>query len=544
MPRVLASALVLALVFFGCSQDGSPSPDASSPAPSPSASTSASSAPGRPEGLPTGPSSSPEPATTAAERRGVEWEDLENLSFEVSGWAVQLEDGRATFNYGGESSDLYTLQNRVAQGDLDSDGYDDVVVHIVMSSAGSGEFHLIVAVIDDGQGGTAHQPVWVGDRIVIESIDVRDGLVEVSLLDRQLDEPFTVITRRQTLEINFSGPEPEVSVIDSHPLEDLPLPDPELPEIAIQFDSGAIGAIVAGSIGFRQRQTYSASISAGQAFTATLEAPVGIWLDVRLGDHVVASASERSQSVQAELLATGSWEVTVVSSHTGEADYKLSIEALPLGSVTTPAPSPTVSTIDAALPDFNPTPIPGEPSPVIYFTFDDGPHSVYTPQVLDVLARYGARAMFFVVGSLADRYPGTIQRILNEGHTIGNHTWNHESLAGLPREEFDETVGRTQALLSNRGTTCLRPPYASMDAFTRDWAAEHGLSIETWDFSPQDWIQRPAQVMAQDIVDHARDGAILLLHDGGGDRTQTVLALDVALSYLSDQGFRFEPLCT
>ena len=362
----------------------------------------------------------------------MEWEDLENLSFEVSGQAVQLEDGRATFNYGGESSDLYTLQNRVAQGDLDSDGYDDVVAHIVLSSAGSGEFHLIVPVIDDGQGGTAHQPVWVGDRIVIESIDVRDGLVEVSLLDRQLDEPYTVITRRQTLEINFSGPEPEVSVIES----------------------------------------------------------------------------------------------------------------LPLGSVTTPAPSPTVSPIDAALPDFNPTPIPGEPSPVIYFTFDDGPHPVYTPQVLDVLARYGARAMFFVIGSLADRYPGTVQRILNEGHTIGNHTWNHESLAGLPREEFDETVGRTQALLGNRSTTCLRPPYASMDAFTRDWAAEHGLSIETWDFSPQDWIQRPAHVMAQDIVDHARDGAILLLHDGGGDRTQTVLALDVALSYLSDQGFRFEPLCT
>ena len=179
----------------------------------------------------------------------------------------------------------------------------------------------------------------------------------------------------------------------------------------------------------------------------------------------------------------------------------------------------------------------------MYFTFDDGPHPVFTPQVLDVLARYEARATFFVVGSLVEIYPGTTQRIIDEGHTIGNHTWNHEDLGGLTREEFDETVGRTQALLGHRGTACLRPPYASMDAFTREWAAEHGLEVHTWDFSPQDWLQPPAETIAQDLVDHARDGAVLLLHDGGGDRTQTVLGLDIALSELAGRGFRFEPLC-
>ncbi|MCQ3812122.1 MAG: polysaccharide deacetylase family protein [Acidimicrobiia bacterium] len=180
----------------------------------------------------------------------------------------------------------------------------------------------------------------------------------------------------------------------------------------------------------------------------------------------------------------------------------------------------------------------------MYLTFDDGPHPVYTPQVLDVLARYGARATFFVVGSLAESYPGTTQRIIDEGHTIGNHTWNHEALGGLTREEFDETVGRTQALLGHRGTACLRPPYASMDEFTRDWAAAHGLAVVTWDTSPQDWLQISAQDVAQHLVDYARDGVVMLLHDGGGDRSHTVLGLDMALRELSDRGYRFEPLCS
>ncbi|WP_420640112.1 polysaccharide deacetylase family protein [Candidatus Poriferisocius sp.] len=193
--------------------------------------------------------------------------------------------------------------------------------------------------------------------------------------------------------------------------------------------------------------------------------------------------------------------------------------------------------------DTSPAVPPDGPAPIMYFTFDDGPHPVYTGEVLDVLARYDARATFFVLGSYAERFPVIIQRILDEGHTIGNHTWNHERLGGLPREQFDDTVGRTQALLGNRATTCLRPPYASMDELTRDWAAEHGLRLALWNVDPEDWRAPPALTIAQHIVDHARDGAIILLHDGGTDRSQTVLGLDVALVHLSERGYRFESQC-
>lgn len=474
----------------------------------------------------------------------MEWEDLESLRFEFDGEIIQFEDGQAVVSYGGASEDRYTLQNRVAQGDLNGDGYDDVVAHIVLATAGTGIFHLVVGVIDNGKGGEAQAPVRVGDRIVMDRIEVRDRTVEVVLFDREPDEPFTVISRRQMLEIDFADPEPAVGVIDSQPLESLPPPGPDLPEIDIRFDPGAIGAIVAGSIEFRQRQTYTVYISAGQWFTATLDAPLGVWLDVRLEDHVAASGTERSQHVQAELPATGPWKVTVVSAHAGAAEYKMAIEALPPGSEYPPATTPTESPDDVELPDHSLAPTSDGTAPVVYFTFDDGPHPVYTPQVLDVLAKYNARATFFVVGSLVEALPRTTQRIVDEGHTLANHTWNHENLAGLPREAFDDTVGRTQAVLGSRATNCLRPPYGSLDAFTREWAAEHGLEVQTWDYSPEDWLQPPAAEIAQGLLDHARNGAILLLHDGGGPRTQTVLGLDMALQELTSRGFRFEPLCT
>ena len=494
------------------------------------------------EPLPTA-SPVPEPMGTAPEvieRRSIEWEDLENLAFELDGQLIQLEGGRAEISYGGASTDLFVLQNRVAQGDLDGDGFEDVVAHVILRSAGTGVFHLLVPVMDNGRGGEAKQPVSVGDRIVMEGIEVRDGLIKVTLLDREPDESFIVISRRQTLEIDISGLEPVVSVVESMPLEDLPLPKPEAPEIDIRFDTGAVGDTVTGSIDYQQRQPYKANLSEGQAFTAILEAPIGVWLDVRLGDRVLASGSKRFQSLSANLPATGPWRVTVVSTHAGQVDYRLYVEALPLGASPAPVPTP--------IRPAEPTSVPSEPDsgagPVLYLTFDDGPHPVYTPRVLEILSRHGARSTFFVIGSLVEQYPGIIQRINAQGHTVANHTWNHENLAGLPQEEFDDTVSRTQELLGSQATPCLRPPYGSIDAFTRDWAANHGLDVTLWDVDPADWRRPPAAEIAQHIVDHARDGAVVLLHDGGGDRAQTVLGLDAALSELSERGFRFEPLCT
>ena len=477
------------------------------------------------------------PPVTSVESDPIGWEDLEHLTVEIDGEVVRLEGGRATVSYGGASASIFTLQNRVAQGDLDGDGDEDVVAHIIEQSPGTGVFHLVVPVLDDGGAAMALPPIFVGDRIVMDAITVRDGLIEVSLFDRAEDEPFTVISRHTTLEIDLSGSAPLVTVIDTEPIEEKPLPGPERPEIIIRFEPGAVSATESGTIDFRERQTYTVYASEGQPFTAELRAPLGVWLDVRRDHLVVASAAQRSQLVEAELPATGGWKLTVVSSHAGESGYELTVEVLPRPD---PGPTPTTTSQKVTVP----RPVtPDDDGDVVYLTFDDGPHPDYTPQMLDVLARHDARATFFVVGSLAQAYPDIIQRIAAEGHTIANHTWKHEDLAGLSRAAFDETISRTQMVLGDLATPCLRPPYGSIDAFTREWASDHGLSLLTWDATPSDWLRPPAEEIADYIVQWARPGVVLLMHDGGGDRSTTVQGLDMALERLADRGLRYEPVC-
>ena len=468
-----------------------------------------------------------------------------------------MEGGRATVSYGGASEDNYVLQNRVAVGDLDGDGDDDAVVHIVNFTAGTGTFHLVVPVIDDGESLVAQRTVPVGDRIVMDRISVEEGLIEVSLYDRREDEPFTVITRHRIIEIDVTEATPRLRVIKTERLADLPLPDPDLPDVDIRFDPGAIRSTVSGSIEFGQRQTYIVEATAQQAFTAALDAPLGVWLDIRLDDHVMASATERAQRVEADLAATGGWKVSVVSAHASSADYQLTVEILPI------APEPTPETKDEPTPetetgppsDPEPEP-PSDPDPestngtpadgstaTVYLTFDDGPHPTYTPKVLDVLARRGAHATFFVLGSLVERYPDLFRRIVAEGHTVANHTWNHENLAGLDHASFDETITRTQAALGDDATTCLRPPYGAVDAFTRDWAASLGFDLVLWTVDTNDWRRPGAETIAQRIVKGAMDKAIILMHDGGGNRSQTVEALAIALDRLSGRDLRFGRVC-
>lgn len=472
-----------------------------------------------------------------AEPEAIDRQDLENLTLEMNDGSVRLERGQATVIYGGLSTSIFILQDRVAQGDLDGDGDEDLVAHLVERSAGTGVFHFVVPVINEAGTALAESPILVGDRVVVDGLSVQDGLIGVSLLDRGPDEPFTIISRRTMLEIDVSDERPVVAVAGTEPIENMPQPGPERPPIEVRFAPGEVSSTENGSIDLWERQTYTVRASEGQPFTATLHAPLGVWLEVRLDDLAMTSASQRSQLVTAELPASGAWQATVVSSLAGQVDYELTIEVLPVAG-DSPAPTTTVVRVRP------PRPVtPDDEGNVVYLTFDDGPHEEYTPQVLDVLARHGARATFFVVGRLARAYPDLIERIAAEGHTLANHTWRHEDLATLDRAAFDETVGRTQAILGDLATPCLRPPYGSVGPFTREWAAAHGLSVMTWDGSPEDWRRPQATEIADYIVNWAGSGMVILLHDGGGDRSNTVQGLDMALERLSDQGLRYEPVC-
>ena len=188
-------------------------------------------------------------------------------------------------------------------------------------------------------------------------------------------------------------------------------------------------------------------------------------------------------------------------------------------------------------------------APVVYLTFDDGPHPTWTPRVLDVLDLYGAPATFFVLGQSATRYPEIVERLVAEGHEAENHTYDHVWLDRAPRDLFISQVNAADdALHAAAGErvdpiACLRPPYAAMNEHTRDLAAELGKSIVLWSVDTQDWRRPGADQIASHVMTNVRPGSIVLMHDGGGDRSQTVEALAAVLEGLTGRGYEFDVLC-
>jgi peptidoglycan/xylan/chitin deacetylase (PgdA/CDA1 family) len=184
----------------------------------------------------------------------------------------------------------------------------------------------------------------------------------------------------------------------------------------------------------------------------------------------------------------------------------------------------------------------------IYFTFDDGPDPTWTPRVMDVLARYGARGTFFMVGQDVEPNSDVVRRLVQAGDYAADHTWEHESLAGVSQQEFVQSVGRTRDVLVNTASDLftldgsvahVRPPYGETDESTRAYAADLGMSVVMWDVDPMDWREPGAQEFATYVLDNAYSGAIVLMHDGGGDRSQTVAALETILPALTAQGYTF-----
>ena len=202
----------------------------------------------------------------------------------------------------------------------------------------------------------------------------------------------------------------------------------------------------------------------------------------------------------------------------------------------------------AARPALPGSPVPARSGPagVVYLTFDDGPTPAWTPRVLELLARYRAQATFFVLGRSAVAHPELVRQQVAAGHGIGNHTWSHRRLTGLTGEQLAAEVGRTSAAIQRATGTpvrCLRPPYARVDAATASRVRALGLRLVLWDIDTNDWLRPGAGVIAARVLGRVRPGDVILFHDGGGDRTQTVAALEQVLATLSARGFRFSALC-
>jgi peptidoglycan/xylan/chitin deacetylase (PgdA/CDA1 family) len=180
---------------------------------------------------------------------------------------------------------------------------------------------------------------------------------------------------------------------------------------------------------------------------------------------------------------------------------------------------------------------------VVYLTFDDGPYAPYTQQILDLLAKYNAKATFFVVGRAAQGSPDTIKAIYEAGHGIGNHSWSHRKLVGLSEKVFNEEMISTSNAIGSYAAACMRPPYGATDASTYSHSTNLGYSVVLWSIDPVDWKRPGVNAIANHVLSRAFPGAIVVMHDGGGDRSQTVAAVEIILRDLSAQGYTFKAYC-
>ncbi|MFI5695695.1 polysaccharide deacetylase family protein [Kribbella sp. NPDC051586] len=173
---------------------------------------------------------------------------------------------------------------------------------------------------------------------------------------------------------------------------------------------------------------------------------------------------------------------------------------------------------------------------VLYLTFDDGPQHEWTPKVLQVLRKHHAQATFFVIGIQVAQFPELVTVERAAGHHVGNHTYDHKTLTHLPEAKVRQEVG--QGIRSK----CLRPPEGATNAIVHAVAAEYHQREVLWDVDTEDWEKPGVAHIEHAIMSGARPGAIILMHDGGGNRSQTVAALDSALTKLTKLGYTYRSL--
>ena len=213
-----------------------------------------------------------------------------------------------------------------------------------------------------------------------------------------------------------------------------------------------------------------------------------------------------------------------------------------------PLPPPAEGGPRPGIPDIDDLPShTDDGQPLLYLTFDDGP-SGFSQQVIDVLADYDAQGTLFVLGQAAQSKPDLVRAMAQGRHYVANHTYSHPSLDGVSQEEFLREVEDTRQIILDialdlftldRDVRYLRPPYGAADANSRRYAADAGYAIVLWDIDPQDWRRPGAKVIADHVIREAYPGAIVLMHDGGGDRAQSVAALETILRELSRQRYVF-----
>lgn len=184
-------------------------------------------------------------------------------------------------------------------------------------------------------------------------------------------------------------------------------------------------------------------------------------------------------------------------------------------------------------------------TPSVALTFDDGPDETYTPRILDILAKHGVRATFFLIGAGAEKHPDVVNRIVQEGHAIGNHTYFHSNLSRMAPWQVLLDLQKAQDAFSRvarQSPMIVRPPYGALDPAAVEAIGGKGYRVMLWTIDSLDWRGLAKEAIIKNIVPELKSGVIVLQHSAGGpdeDLTGTLEALPAIIETLKSQGYRF-----
>jgi peptidoglycan/xylan/chitin deacetylase (PgdA/CDA1 family) len=183
---------------------------------------------------------------------------------------------------------------------------------------------------------------------------------------------------------------------------------------------------------------------------------------------------------------------------------------------------------------------------VVALTFDDGPHAISTPQILDLLDRFEVSATFFLVGKHLEKHPGIAREMVGTSHEIGNHTYSHSLLYVSTKNRIRDEIRRTDTLLRNidgAEPKFFRPPAGFFTKQVLDIAEHMGYTTVVGDVYPRDPHLPGKEKIVTRVLRRTVPGSIIILHDGGNaqrvDRSQTLDALSEIIPSLKDKGFEF-----
>ncbi|AFY83700.1 polysaccharide deacetylase family protein [Oscillatoria acuminata] len=180
----------------------------------------------------------------------------------------------------------------------------------------------------------------------------------------------------------------------------------------------------------------------------------------------------------------------------------------------------------------------------IALTFDDGPWPIYTEQVLDILEQNDIKATFFLIGQHLKHHSAIAEKVVEAGHALGNHTWNHH-YHNVPREVAAKEIEDTAALIyevTGFKTEWFRPPGGVLTNGLNAYALSQNYAVAMWSSDARESSFSSSGALVNNVLNGAKPGGIVLLHDGGGNRSATVQALPIIITKLKERGYRFVTL--